>query len=44
MEAYCVKCKARREMEQVRHETTKNGNPIIKGICTVCGHEINIVN
>ena len=44
MEAYCIKCRTRREMKQIRHETDKSGKPIIKGICTVCGYEIIVVS
>ena len=36
-EAYCVKCKAKREMENVEEVTTKNGRKALKGKCPVCG-------
>jgi len=43
MQAYCVKCRTMREMKEPRDETTKNGRPIIKGKCTVCGTGLNII-
>ncbi len=35
--AYCVKCKAKREMVDVERVTMKNGRPALKGKCSVCG-------
>ncbi len=43
MQAYCVKCKEKREMNDPRDETTKNGKPIVKGACPVCGTGLNII-
>ena len=43
MEAYCVKCRTKREMKNAHDETTKNGRPIVKGTCTVCGTGLNII-
>jgi hypothetical protein len=37
MEAYCVKCKAKREMKDPQKTTMKNGKPATTGICPVCG-------
>ena len=37
MEAYCVKCKAKREMVDPVEGATKNGRPITKGKCPECG-------
>ena len=37
MEAYCVKCKAKREMKDATETTMKNGKPATTGICTTCG-------
>lgn len=34
---YCVKCKAKQEMEDVQEITMKNGRPALKGVCPVCG-------
>ncbi len=36
-EAYCVKCKAKREMKDAQEVTMKNGRPAMKGVCPVCG-------
>ena len=36
-QAYCVKCKAKREMKGEKQVTMKNGRPAIQGICPVCG-------
>lgn len=40
MEAYCVKCKARRELQDVQRVTMKNGRPAVQGTCTVCGTKV----
>ena len=37
MEAYCVKCKKKREMKNTKEVTLKNGRHAISGICAVCG-------
>ena len=37
MQAYCVKCRAKREMKDPRPITMKNGKPATQGICPVCG-------
>ena len=37
MEAYCVKCKAKREMKNPVAITLKNGRPATQGVCPVCG-------
>lgn len=36
-EAYCVKCKAKREMSEAREITMKNGRPATEGKCPQCG-------
>lgn len=36
-EAYCVKCKSKREMTNEEKVTMKNGKPATKGVCPVCG-------
>jgi hypothetical protein len=41
MEAYCVKCKAKREMKNSKNVTTKNGRSMAKGTCPVCGTTMN---
>ncbi len=40
MEAYCVKCKAKREVKDPVEVTMKNGKPAVQGTCTVCGTKI----
>jgi len=36
-EAYCVKCRSRREIKDPKSVTLKNGRPAIQGVCPVCG-------
>ena len=37
IEAYCVKCKSKRDMKDDKQITMKNGRQAITGICTTCG-------
>ncbi len=37
MEAYCMKCRAKREMKNTRAVTMKNGKPGTQGVCPMCG-------
>ncbi len=37
MEAYCMKCKDKREMNTPKPVTMKNGKPATEGVCPVCG-------
>lgn len=37
MEAYCVKCKAKKEMQDPEKVTMKNGRNAMKGKCPDCG-------
>lgn len=37
MDAYCVKCKAKRDIQNEEKVTLKNGKPAVKGTCSVCG-------
>ncbi|MFA6082097.1 MAG: DUF5679 domain-containing protein [Patescibacteria group bacterium] len=37
MEGYCVKCKAKREMQGATQITMKNGKPASTGTCGTCG-------
>ena len=39
-EAYCVKCKQKREMKDP-HEAVTNGRRMLKGTCPVCGTNMN---
>lgn len=40
-EAYCVKCKTKRAMNDTKEVTLKNGQPALQGICPVCGTKLN---
>ncbi len=40
MEAYCVKCKDRREMKDPKPITMANGRPAVQGTCVVCGTKL----
>ncbi len=37
MEAYCMKCKQKREMKDPKEVTMKNGKTANSGTCPVCG-------
>ena len=37
MEAYCVKCKQKREMQEAQPVFTASGTPATRGVCPVCG-------
>ncbi len=37
MEAYCVKCRSKREMKDAKAITMKNGKPATQGVCPSCG-------
>lgn len=41
MEAYCVKCKEKREMKDPVAGWTVTGTAITKGVCPVCGTKMN---
>jgi hypothetical protein len=36
-QAYCVKCKSKKDMKDEKQVTMKNGRQATSGICTVCG-------
>ncbi len=38
--AYCMKCRAKREMRNARAITMKNGRPAAQGVCPVCGSKM----
>ena len=40
MEAYCVKCRAKREIKNPTAITMKNGKPATTGQCSVCGTKL----
>ncbi len=37
MQAYCMKCRTKREMKDAKSITMKNGRPATQGVCPVCG-------
>lgn len=39
-EAYCVKCKAKREVKNAQQVTLKNGKPAMTGVCPTCGTKV----
>ena len=40
MDAYCFKCRAKREIKNPKRVTLKNGKPATRGICFVCGTKV----
>ncbi len=40
MDAYCVKCKAKREIKDPKPVTMKNGKPATSGVCSACGTKV----
>jgi hypothetical protein len=41
LEAYCVRCKTRRPIQDMHIETTESGRRAAKGSCPVCGAKLN---
>lgn len=41
MEAYCVKCKKKVEVQNQTDATSKNGRKMIKGSCPACGCKVS---
>lgn len=37
IKAYCVKCRAKKEMKDPKQIKMKNGRPAMTGKCPVCG-------
>ncbi len=37
MQAYCMKCRAKKEMKDAKSITMKNGRPATQGVCPSCG-------
>ena len=37
MQAYCMKCRTKREMKDAKSITMKNGKPATQGVCPICG-------
>ena len=40
MEAYCVKCRSKREISNPESITMKNGKPATRGLCPDCGTKV----
>jgi RNase P subunit RPR2 len=40
LQAYCVKCRTKREIKNPQRVTLKNGRPATQGICPVCGTKL----
>ncbi len=40
MEAYCFKCRTKRDIKNSQKVTLKNGRPATKGVCPVCGTKL----
>jgi len=40
MQAYCVKCREKRDIKAAKTVIMKNGRPAIQGECTVCGTKV----
>jgi hypothetical protein len=40
MQAYCVKCRTKREMKNTNGITMKNGRPATSGVCPICGSKM----
>ncbi|MGB2799207.1 MAG: DUF5679 domain-containing protein [Dehalococcoidia bacterium] len=39
-EAYCFKCRAKKEIRNPQNVTLKNGRPAIRGVCPTCGTKV----
>ena len=39
-EAYCFKCRVKREIEAPQDVTLKNGQPAVTGKCPACGRKL----
>jgi PHP family Zn ribbon phosphoesterase len=37
MQAYCMKCRTKKEMKDAKAIKMKNGRPATQGVCPVCG-------
>jgi Zn finger protein HypA/HybF involved in hydrogenase expression len=40
MQAYCVKCHAKKDMRNAKSITMKNGRPATQGVCPTCGSKM----
>lgn len=39
-QAYCMKCRTKREIRNPQSITLKNKRPAIRGVCPVCGTKV----
>lgn len=39
-EAYCVKCKEKKDIKNPQQVTMKNGKPAVSGQCPTCGTKV----
>jgi Zn finger protein HypA/HybF involved in hydrogenase expression len=39
-EAYCTKCRTKREIKDAKEVTTANGRHALQGVCPVCGTKL----
>jgi hypothetical protein len=44
MEAYCFKCRAKREIKNPKKVTLKNGKSATQGVCPVCGISVSRID
>ena len=40
MEAYCFKCRSKREIRNPQRVTLKNGRPATQGTCPICRNKV----
>lgn len=40
VQAYCVKCREKRDIKDAKEVTMKNGRPALEGTCPVCGTKL----
>jgi len=40
MQAYCFKCRSKKEIKDPQRVTLKNGRPAVRGVCPVCGTKV----
>ncbi|MCL5788776.1 MAG: DUF5679 domain-containing protein [Candidatus Marsarchaeota archaeon] len=40
VQAYCVKCRTKREIKGAEKVTLKNGKPAVRGTCPTCGTKL----
>ena len=40
MQAYCLKCKEKRDLKDPQVMQFKNGRPATRGVCAVCGASV----